>query len=242
VGHNEPLQADADELLLFTKVKDVRPSVLAAAVLLVLVVGGGWGSVLLLRDATGAALGLGVAAAAVVGLPALWLFERHARHIAGWWHWRNRPVPAMRLTESGLDYSPAYTGAFPLHVDWGLPMECAYRRGPNNFGFFWCLYAPVIDGLGSLPAFIHRDWPLDPFRVSAEIRALVREAGVDKGSPEQMAAVTHLILYGTPIIINPYLLSGSPLEAADARLRDRTGGRCTLKPPPHRVQATTRGY
>jgi hypothetical protein len=121
-------------------------------------------------------------------------------------------------------------------------MRSAYRRGPDNDGFFWCLYAPVIDGLGSLPTFIHREWPLDPFRVLAEIRQLAREAGVDKRSPEQMAAVIHLITYGTPIAINPYFLTGAPLAAADARLRERTSGQCTLKPPPHPVKATTRGY
>lgn len=178
----------------------------------------------------------------MIGLPALWLLDGHARRIATWRRWRNRPVPAMRLSAAGLDYSPAYTGSFPLHVDWGVPMESAYRRGPDNDGFWFCLYAPVIDGLGSLPAFIHRAWPLDPYRVRAEIRQLVRDAGVDKRSPEQMAAAINLITYGTPIAINLHFAAGSPLAAVDARLRERTSDRCTLKPSPHRVPPTTRAY
>jgi hypothetical protein len=68
--------------------------------------------------------------------------------------------------------------------------------------FFWCLYAPVIDSLvharnistwlrlqrppaDSLPTFIHRDWPLNPFRVRAEVRQRIREAGVNQRSPSR---------------------------------------------------------
>lgn len=238
---DEPLPAEVDELVLFTAAsEDAGLHIVSAALFLGIAVGDGWGSVLLLRHTAGAALGLGAAAACVIGLPALWLLDKHARQVAGWWRWRNRPVPAMRLTAAGLDYSPAYTGGFPLHVDWAVPMESAYRQGPDNYGFFWCLYAPAIDGLGRLPASIHRAWPLDPYRMRRELRQLVRDAGVDERSREQMAAATHLITYGTPIVINLHFAAGSPLAAVDARLRERTGGRCTLNPPPHRIGATTR--
>lgn len=37
--------------------------------------------------------------------------------------WRNKPLPALRLTDSGIDYSAAYTGAFTLHVQWSVPAQ-----------------------------------------------------------------------------------------------------------------------
>lgn len=55
-----------------------------------------------------------------------------------------------------------------------------------------------------------------------------------------MAAALHLIYYGTPIVLNPYLMSGASLPAVDAYLREHTDGRCTLQPPDERIPPTTR--
>jgi len=104
-------------------------------------------------------------------------------------------------------------------------------------------YAPVIDGagLGGLPAFIHREWPLDGRRLRLELNRLIRESGADKRSPEQMAAANNLIWFGTPIALNLYgAVRGSPVEAIDARLRERTGGLCTLQPSKVPVPPTIR--
>lgn len=232
--------AETGELVLFGTVGDVRPNVFGAAMFLALVVGDGWTSALLLRRHTGAVLHAGVAAAVVIGLSALWLLDRHVTRIASWWRWHKRPLPAMRLTASGLDYSPAYTGDFPLHVDWLPFLESRYRRGSDNTGFFWCLYSPIIDGIDPLPPFIDRDWPLEAGQAEAELRDLIRAAGIDERSPEQMAAVRQLIFYGTPIVLNPYSVSGAPISAVDAYLREHTEGRCTLQPPHERIPPTTR--
>ncbi|SHH37180.1 hypothetical protein [Streptomyces sp. 3214.6] len=236
----EQPRAEAGELVLFVTAGDVRPNVLGAVVFLALVVGDGWTSALLLCHHTGAVLHAGVAAAVVIGLPALWLGNRHIARIGSWLRWRKRPLPAMRLTASGLDYSPAYTGDFPLHVDWWPMLESRYRRGPDNTGFFWCLYSPIINGIDPLPPFVAREWPLEAHRVKAELRDLIRTADMDKHSPEQMAAALHLIYYGTPIALNPYSVSGAPISAIDTYLRERTDGRCTLQPPDKRIPPTTR--
>ncbi|MGW2050257.1 hypothetical protein ACWCPF_34550 [Streptomyces sp. NPDC001858] len=237
-----PPRAEDLELVLFVTAGGVRPHVLGAVVFLALVVGDGWTSALLLRDHTGTVLYAGVAAAVAVGLPALWLAERHIAGIVRWSRWRERPLPAMRLTSSGLDYSPAYTGSFPLHVDWLPMLESRYRQGTDNTGFFWCLYSPIIDGIDPLPPFVHREWPLETHRAKAELRDLIRTAEIDEHSPEQLAAALHLIYYGTPIVLNPYFASGAPIPVIDAYLRERTAGRCTLQPPAKRIPPTTRTF
>ena len=56
-----------------------------------------------------------------------------------------------------------------------------------------------------------------------------------------MAAANNLIWFGTPIALNLYgALRGSPVEAIDARLRERTGGLCTLQPSKVPVPPTIR--
>lgn len=173
----QPGDAEAGELVLFTTAGDVRPNVLGTVVFLALAVGAGWAAALPLRHHAG-----GTAAAVGVGLPALWLANRHLARIVSWLRRRRRPLPAMRLTASGLDYSPAYTGDFPLHVDW-LPMPaCRYRQGADNTGFLWCLYSPIIDGTDPLPPRIHREWPLDAQRARAELRDLIGAVDLDKDS------------------------------------------------------------
>jgi hypothetical protein len=245
MAHDEPpsaerSDADTGELVVFATAGHVGPNVLGAGVFLAIVVGDGWISTLLLGGRTGAVLVVGVVIAVVIGAPALWLVNGYVERIFGWWRWRNRPLPAMRLTASGIDYSPAYAGEFPLHVSWAVPLQSAYRRGYDNTGFVWCLYSPIIEGLDALPSRIDRRWPLDSEQVRAEYRQMVREGLIDKHSPEQVSAALHLIYYGTPIALNPHYLSGSSLAAVDAFLRERTDGQCTFYPPGHPIRPTTR--
>lgn len=147
--------------------------------------------------------------------------------------WRNRPLPALRLTDSGVDYSPAYAGVFNLHVEWAVPMRCAWLRGPDPNSFYWCLYAPVIEGLGDLPPYLDRDYPIEESEAAADYRSLLKQAGIDKRAPGQAAeraAAVHLAFYGTPLVLNPYHATGSPKTAIDQRLRERTGGTCSMAP------------
>jgi hypothetical protein len=147
--------------------------------------------------------------------------------------WRNKPLPALRLTDSGMDYSPAYASIFTLHVEWAVPMRSAWLRGPDPDSFYWCLYAPVIEGLGDLPPYIDRDYPMEESEVAADYKSLLRQAGIDKRAPGQAAeraAAVHLAFYGTPVVLNPYHATGSPKAAIDERLRERTGGTCSMTP------------
>lgn len=225
--------------MLFTSQPRGAGNAATAGMLLVILGGAGWGTWRLI-DVSGPARWFGWLMLGLLSLVLLRALNRHLEQVGIWLRWRGRPLPAMRLTASGLDYSPAYTGEFEFHVPWGPPMRCAYRRGPDNRGFFWCLYASVIDGPGSLPASIPRTWPLAERSLRSEWRDLVRTFDVDERSPVQAAAVTHLVMYGTPIAINPYLVTGDPFDAADRRLRERTNGRCTLQPPQHPIGPTTR--
>ncbi|MFE8013940.1 hypothetical protein ACFU3O_14505 [Streptomyces antibioticus] len=227
-------------MVVFVTVGAVWPNALGCALYLALLAGGVWTVFLLSRHHTGAVLYAGVTVALTVGLPALWLAGRHITCILSWLRWRNRPLPAMRLTADGLDYSPAYTGDFPLHVNWLPVLESHYRRGADNTGFVWCLYSPAIDGVDPLPSSIHREWPLDARRLWGELRHLVGVTGMDERSPVQMAAALHLIHYGTPVALNLYYTSGTPLAVVDAYLRERTDGRCTLQPPDEKIPPTTR--
>lgn len=147
--------------------------------------------------------------------------------------WRDKALPALRLTDSGIDYSPAYAGSFTLHVGWAVPMHSTWLRGPDPSSFYWCLYAPVIEGLGGLPPYIRRDYPMDESQVAADYKSLLRRAGIDKraaGQAAERAAAVHLAFYGTPIVLNPYHATGSPTEAIDEQLRERTGGACSMEP------------
>ncbi|WP_089254393.1 hypothetical protein [Asanoa hainanensis] len=225
---------DADLVLVTPRPRAAGSAV--TAVVMALVVGGvGWG-MWRLADASGRVRWTAWVLLGVVGLVALRALAVHLRQVGTWLRWRGRPLPALRLTASGLDYSAAYTGEFELHVSWAVPMTCAYRQGVDNTGFFWCLYAPVIEGLDGRPAFLPREWPLDPDEMRAERQQLAKAAGVEADSP----VLLHLVTYGTPIVINPYLLPADLVDAADERLRAHTDGRCTLRPPEHRVGPTTR--
>lgn len=228
---------DADDtgLVLVTPQPRAVVSAIGAVVMLGVLGGVAWG-IWRLADASGLVRWTAWILLGLVGLVALRALDRHLRQVGTWLRWRGRPLPAMRLTAAGLDYSAAYTGEFELHVSWAVPMTCAYRQGVNNTGFFWCLYAPLVEGLDGRPAFLPREWPLDPEQMRVERRQLARAAGVDESSP----ILAHLVTYGTPIVINPYLLPVDLVKAADERLRAHTDGRCTLLPPQRRVGPTTR--
>lgn len=238
MGTGEASPADDADLTLLTPRPRAGHSAASAGVLLGMVAGVGWG----LWRLTSAPVYIKWAGWIFLGVAGLVLLRAlgiHTRQLGYWLRWRRRPLPAMRLTAAGLDYSPGYTGEFELHVPWVVPMTSAYRQGPDNIGFFWCLYAPMIEGLGSLPPSISRQWPLDESRLRSEWREFVRTFRVGVRSPAQ-AAANHLVMYGTPIVINPYLMSSDSIDAFDQRLRERTDGRCTLQPPQHRIGPTTR--
>jgi hypothetical protein len=219
-------------MVVFTRIGKVRRHVVVGGISLAVVIGDAWLSSLLLVGRGGVLTDLGVVAAIVIGALALWLVIGHAKRISTWLRWRSRPLPAIRLTTSGLDYSPAYTGDFPFHVDWGIPLESAFRQGVDNTGFFWCLYSPIVHGIDPLPAFIHRQWPLKADQVRAELRQMIQQLAIDENSPEQMAAARHLVSYGTPIAINPLLLVGT------AGLRRRRVPARAHQRPMHLLPAT----
>jgi hypothetical protein len=162
------------------------------------------------------------------------------RRPSRWRRWATRAWPAMRLTSSGIDFSPVYADDFPWHVPWGPPMFSRYHRGPDGRTFYWCLYAPIVDGLDGLPSFIHRDWPMDESDVAADYREMIKAAGIRKDDHERLQAASSLAYFGTPIVINPYRVTGSPKAEVDAVLRERSGGRCTLKPPEEGLLPVTR--
>ncbi|MFG1928595.1 hypothetical protein [Cryptosporangium sp. NPDC048952] len=234
-----PSAGDDEANILITRVPSAAASLAVVPFLAGLLVADGFVVRWLAEHSSGAARVIGIAAAVAVGLLLLPLVERHMRHVVGWLRWRGKPVSALRWTPDGISYSPAYTGGFPYQVFWAMPMECAYRQGPGNRGFVWCLYTPVVEGLGTLPALLDREWPLSRSRLVGERRALIQECGVDQTSSEQMVAVNHLVYYGTPIVVNPYLVDRVRLQQFDAYLRERTDGRCTVAPPDRPVTPTT---
>jgi hypothetical protein len=157
-----------------------------------------------------------------------------------WRQWGTRAWPALRLTSSGIDYSPVYTGDFPWHVPWAPPIYGRYHRGPDGRTFYWCLYTPFVEGLDGLAPYIHRNWPMYEQDVAADFRAMVKAAGIRKDDHERMQAASNLAYFGTPIVINPYRMTGSPKAEVDAVLRERSGGKCTLQPPEKGLLPVTR--
>lgn len=157
-----------------------------------------------------------------------------------WRQWGIRAWPALRLTSSGIGYSPIYTGDFPWHVPWGPTMFSMYHRGPDGRTFYWCLYAPIVEGLDGLPPYIRRDWPMHEQDVAADFRRMIKAAGVRKDDHERVQAASSLAYFGTPVVINPYRMTGSSKTEVDAVLRERSGGTCTLQPPEKGLLPVTR--
>jgi hypothetical protein len=112
--------------------------------------------------------------------------------------------------------------------------------GPDGRTFYWCLYAPIVEGLERLPAYIHRDWPMYEDDVAADYLGMMKAAGIRKDDSEGRQAVLNLTYFGTPIVINPWRMTGSSKTEIDAVLRDRTRGQCTLKPPTKALLPVTR--
>lgn len=162
------------------------------------------------------------------------------RRPSRWRRGGTRAWPALRLTSSGIDYSPIYTGDFPWHVPWGPPMSSRYLRGPDGRTFYWCLYAPIVEGLGGLPSFIHRKWPMYEQDVAIDFRRMIKAAGIPKDDHEHVQAAISLAYFGTPLVINPYRMTGSSKTEVDAVLRERTSGTCTLRPPKEGLLPVTR--
>ncbi len=57
---------------------------------------------------------------------------------------------------------------------------------------------------------------------------------------ERRQAAASLAYLGTPIVINPYRMTGSPKAEVDALLRERGGQQCTLEPPKEGLLPVTR--
>ena len=217
----------ARELVVTTGVRPVRRHV--AAVHLGLAAAGGlvW-LALSLTALSGVVRGLVTLGLAVVLLAVVAFVGRHVERLASWWTRRHRPTPAMRLTADGLDYSPAFTGSFDLHVDWAMARECRLRPGAAGDGDFWCLYAPEIEGTGPVGSFLRPETVPGPERARLEARRIHRTAQRRGEAAGDVDVLTHLLAFGTPIALNLRLARGAPLAEVDARLREWTDGRCSL--------------
>jgi hypothetical protein len=217
----------ASELVVTTGVRPVWPHVAGVLLGLAAVAGLVWAA-LSLDGLPGVARGLVTLGLAVVLLVVFAFVGRHLERLASWWTWRRRPTPAMRLTPDGLDYSPAFSGTFDLHVDWAMARESRIRRGAEGAGAFWCLYAPVIEGTGPVSSFLTPEGVPGPDRAPREARRIHRTAE-RRGEPAgDVDVLTHLLAFGTPIALDLDLARGAPLAEVDARLREWTDGRCSL--------------
>jgi len=118
-----------------------------------------------------------------------------------------------------------------VHLDWPAAQRSAYRPGPAG-SRYWCVYASAIDNLGPLPSTLPRASTVAPDRSRAVAVGQARIAaamGVPDGDVDLLA---HLLAFGTPIAIDLTLVDGLPRESIDARLREWTGGCCSM--PAHR--------
>ncbi|GAA1266661.1 hypothetical protein Psi02_08310 [Planotetraspora silvatica] len=132
----------------------------------------------------------------------------------------------MRLTPTGLDYSGAFTGTFPLHVPWGLVEGCGYR--PNDDGhLLWCVDLHPAAVMDALPASIHVR-PVPPNRARAVAEELARAAAAD-GEHVDVDLLSHELAFGTPVAINLHQVHGVPLAEVDEKLREWTHGRCSFR-------------
>jgi hypothetical protein len=142
--------------------------------------------------------------------------------------WCRRPLPAIRLSPAGLDYSAAFTGDFPVHVDWAMAEGCRYRRGPGGDPF-WCVDASVIEGLGPLPPRLQRRSLVRPALARAVAVRQARIAAALGGQTEDVDLLTLLLAFGTPIAINLSLVEGASIRDVDLRIREWTQDRCSLR-------------
>ena len=227
---SRPPRADgpaAQEFVLRTGPGRARASVLMIIVLVPLVVAVTWNATRF-RHQSGAAAQVPILASVLVATAALWVVVRRVEWLVARRGRRRRPMPAMRLSPAGLDYSPAFTGDFPVHVDWASARSCRYRRGPGG-GRFWCLDAEAVDGLGPLPSGLPRRSMVGPDRARAVATGQARIAADLGDEPEDVDLLTHLLAFGTPIALDLALVEGVPLRDVDLRLREWTGGRCSLR-------------
>jgi hypothetical protein len=152
-----------------------------------------------------------------------------------WSVMRRRPRPAMRFTGRGIDYSAAYRGTFDLHVGWADVRDCRVVR-PRGGGRFWCVEAASLVGGGDLPASLPPGSMPGPRRAPEfAARELVdRRRG---GRPDvDLQQLTHLLAFGTPIVIDLDLAEGASPAEVDVRVREWTSGRCSLLVPEDRVR------
>jgi hypothetical protein len=147
-----------------------------------------------------------------------------------WARWRRRNVPAMRLTPAGLDYSVAFDGTFPLHVEWTAVQGSEYRHGVGG-SWLWCVDVHVSVMLKVTSPFIviHLIHPIHPNHARLTAARLAREARAS-GEEVNEDLVTHMLAFGTPIAIDLRRIHGVPWEELDEHLREWTQGRCTVRP------------
>jgi hypothetical protein len=216
-----------DELLLVAGVDRAGASVLVIilAVLLLTVVT--WAATQL-RELPGSTGPKAVASATVVATSLVWVVIRRVERLVARRTSRRRPQPAMRLSDTGLDYSPAFTGTFPVHLDWASVRACRHLRGPGGERY-WCVFALAIQGLGPLPSTLERRSIVGPDRCRAAAVGQAQVAAALGFPAEDVDLLTHLLAFGTPIAINLAQVDSVSLRDVDARLRRWTDGRCSVR-------------
>ncbi|GAA4568783.1 hypothetical protein [Planotetraspora kaengkrachanensis] len=218
-----------EEYLLITSKDRPLPSVVILCLAGAVLAGGYPALRWVSQHVDGLALGSAYSAGGVFLLLVLWVVGKHVEFLVNWAYWRRRGVPAMRLTPSGLDYSGAFTGTFPLHVPWGLVEGCGYR--PNGDGhLFWCVDLHPAAVVDSVPASIYVR-PVAPNRAREVAEELARAASAD-GEHVDVDLLSHELAFGTPVAINLHRVHGVPLAEVEEKLQGWTDGRCSFRACP----------
>jgi hypothetical protein len=226
-GSESSADLPADEILLITGAGQVLPSaraLLAALAVLAVVT---WLVIRLRHDPwpTGP---VSVIVGGLVAIAAMWVVIRRVEWLVARWIWRDRLRPAMRLSSAGLDYSPSYAGDFPVHIDWNHALSSGFRRGPAGT-WYWCLIAAQADGLGPLECVLERGMIVDPGRAREFASGQVAIAAALGATPGDVDLLTHLLAFGTPIAIDLSHVDPALLHDVDARVREWTQGRCSMR-------------
>jgi hypothetical protein len=219
--------SDRQEFLLVTGDERAAPSagviIVCTALLVAVTV-----AVVRLRSLPGAAGLRAVGVGTLIATTTVWILARRIERLAARRLRLHRPGPAMRLSAAGLDYSAAFTGDLPVHVDWAQVLSCRRRPGPGG-GRFWCLFASAVQGLGPLPSSLDRRSIVGPDRCRARARGQSQASLAFGVPPGDLDLLTHLLAFGTPIAIDLALVEGVPWREVDTRVQEWTHGRCRLR-------------
>ncbi|MEV4709021.1 hypothetical protein [Actinoplanes sp. NPDC049316] len=181
------------------------------------------------RQAWNAALAVFLAAMAVLMYRGAWWLIDGITDLIVWWGMHRGPDAAMRLTERGVDYSPAWRGTgFDIFVPWSEVTGTAFRPGLGPAPIF------CVDTDGRFPPGPRRAPSPALTRNLTGALEWVRLVRRDEPAAAGMddATLANIFHFGTPLVINLRLCNGVDTGTLDRRLREWTGGRCTCEPPP----------